>query len=371
MSMLSATYPSEAHPRAVPARLDHRYQILAFLSQGGQAAVYEAQDRLTNTRVALKLIDSYRDSEPEAHSYLMKEAQIGRRLACEHIVHILDAGTDPETGVSYLSMELLQGTDLEQLVTRSGPLAAADVTEYLRQAAVGLDYAHGCPNSGHAAPPIVHRDLKPANLFLTRRADGSPLLKILDFGVAKVLESNTIPSVALRGTPLYMSAEQVAGVSVTPAADIWALGLIAFFLLTGKRYWDAGQLTSCNLPSLLREISAGASEPPSRRAIGLGYGRRLPPQFDEWFLRCVHRNPERRFSTAGQAIDALAVALRSPVEPLTSGEASRIMEVGRRQAAAGRRELAIPNAHRLLWLILGAVIGFAAVVCCGAMAVVR
>jgi len=111
----------------------------------------------------------------------------------------------------------------------------------MRQIASALDKAHGCLDRQQRPAPIVHRDLKPENLILTHREDGGALVKILDFGLAKVLEASAKFSTELKGTPLYMSFEQVSAAPVTPAADIWPLGLIAFFLLTSRCYWRAAQ----------------------------------------------------------------------------------------------------------------------------------
>ena len=149
--------------------------------------------------------------------------------------------SDPAQRAPFLVMELLVGCDLEQLVDRGGPLEPGRAVEYLRQAAIGLDKAHNFVDREGRLSPIVHRDLKPGNLFLSRRDDGSELVKILDFGIAKVLSSSKSLSGGIRGTPLYMAYEQAAQAPITPAADIWSFGLIAFFLLTGKPYWMAAQ----------------------------------------------------------------------------------------------------------------------------------
>lgn len=354
---------------AMPEQIAHRYQILGFLAQGGQATLYEAKDLRTNARVALKVVDLLDNSEHDGLRRLMLEARIGSRGACEHLVKVFDAGTESATGQAYLAMELLEGTDLERLVERDGPIAPPLVVEYLRQIAAGLDFAHSRAKDDRMVTPIVHRDIKPSNLFVTRQAGGAPLLKILDFGIAKTLESGAIPSIARLGTPLYMAPEQVAGAPVSPAADIWALGLIAFFLLTGKRYWLSGNRANCSMPVLLREICAGATEPPSRRALRFGCSFRLPREFDEWFVRCVHRAPERRFCTAGEAVKALERAMRGAIERLESGEIASLVEVESANPDVPNGGVGGLDWRQLRWLVLGVVIGFVVVAWCGVWAI--
>jgi serine/threonine-protein kinase len=171
-----------------------------------------------------------------------------------------------------------------------------DVLEWLRQVARALVKAH---DAG-----IVHRDLKPENLFLTRREDGSPLVKILDFGIAKMAaETGSLTqSGQFLGTPFYMAPEQADTESVvTGQADLYALGLIAFRLLVGKSYWKLG-----TLPQLLAQILAEPMVPPSTRGAPFG------DAFDRWFLRSCARDPAGRFASAFEQVEALAAALGAP-----------------------------------------------------------
>jgi serine/threonine-protein kinase len=285
------------------------YEILHLLAKGGQGTIYAARDSRSGQRVALKIIENEGLESSEAHQRLMVEAGIGNCLNCEHVVTVYDAGRDPVTDLSYLTMELLEGTDLQRFVEKNGPVEVSTAVEYLRQIATGLDIAHTWRDSLDRLTPIVHRDLKPANLFIANRSNDTPQIKILDFGIAKLLEESVRLTPNMRGSPLYMAPEQVLGAQVSPATDIWAIGLLAFFLLTGKAYWLTGQKRRSILPSLFREIARGATALPSRRLVELGVQRDLPPPFDNWFLRCVHREPKKRFESAGAAVAALAQAL--------------------------------------------------------------
>jgi len=195
----------------------------------------------------------------------------------------------------------------------------------------------------------VHRDLKPSNLFLTYREDGTPLVKILDWGIAKVLSQSATLSGDVKGTPLYMAAEQLLQAPVTTATDIWAFGLIAYYLLTGECYWKVGQMPNAVLPIVIREVSEGPTDPPSSRLRALQSDFALPAAFDQWFLRCVNLNPARRFARAGEAVQALAEVL----DPLTaSSQRSSLVE----GVARSTRSPVIANYKRQLGALVLAVL---------------
>jgi eukaryotic-like serine/threonine-protein kinase len=285
------------------------YEILYLLAKGGQGTIYAARDSRSGQRVALKIIENDGLESSEAHQRLMVEAGIGNCLNCEQVVTVYDAGRDPVTDLSYLTMELLDGTDLQRFVEKNGPVEASAAVEYLRQIAIGLDIAHTWRDANDRLTPIIHRDLKPANLFIAKHTNDTSQIKILDFGIAKLLDESVRSTPNMRGSPLYMAPEQVLGAQVSPATDIWAIGLLAFFLLTGKAYWLTGQERRSILPALFREIARGATVLPSRRLVELEVQKDLPAPFDNWFLRCVHREPKKRFESAGAAVAALAQAL--------------------------------------------------------------
>jgi serine/threonine-protein kinase len=278
------------------------------LASGGNGLVYAATDRTTEKRVAIKVLGPHILHARAAREKLRLEAIVAGRVESEHIVQVSDAGVDAATGVPFLVMELLRGFDLQHLVEEKGPLETAKALEYLRQVASGLDKAHAWKDSDRRSAPIVHRDLKPENLFLTHREDGTPLVKILDFGLAKVLSGSATLSSEVRGTPLYMAPEQLLQAPVTPATDIWAVGLIAFFLLTGKCYWRSGQNNEAVLPAVLKEVGDGPTASPQARLREFGVELLMPPAFEEWFRRCVNLEPSLRFQTAGAAVRALGLA---------------------------------------------------------------
>jgi serine/threonine protein kinase len=206
-----------------------RYEIVRCLKAGGMGAVYECIHLKTRKRRALKVMLPEMVVDPSMRERFELEARVTADIESEHIVETFDAGIDEETGAPFLVMELLRGEELSALLKRRGALPADEVVLLLSQAARALDRTH--------AAGIVHRDLKPDNFFVTSRDDDSPRIKILDFGIAKVISDRTSAEqkTAAIGTPLYMSPEQFQGDgAIGPRADIYALGHIAYALLTGR-----------------------------------------------------------------------------------------------------------------------------------------
>ncbi|MFC1641863.1 serine/threonine-protein kinase [Myxococcota bacterium] len=288
-----------------------RYRILSPLSLGGHGVLCFAEETNTARRVTLKLLWPQMLSVPGAFDNCVLEARNAARMNSQHVVQVLDAGVDESRGVPFLVIERLVGTDFRTLVSQTGPLGSEHTVQYLGQAAQGLDGAHACVDSAGRPAPIVHQALKPDNLFLTQREDGSPLVKILDFGIAKALSQTADLSTESRDTPHFMAAEQLSRRPVTPATDLWALGLIAFYFLAGRNYWTTTQDKDDSWPRLSAEVLSRPIVPPSARAREFGGRVVLPNAFDEWFVLCVNRDPARRFLTAGAAVVALAAALSS------------------------------------------------------------
>ncbi|MRG97723.1 serine/threonine-protein kinase [Polyangium spumosum] len=288
-----------------PAQLFHgRYRIVRSIRMGGMGAVYEATDERTAGRRALKIIHpnllaEHADFKPRFE----REARILGELESDHIVRVIDAGVDGPSGLPFLAMELLRGKDLGVVVAEEGPLSPAEVRTYLAQAAFALDKTH--------AAGVVHRDIKPDNLFLTHRDDGSPCIKLLDFGIAKAdghlgigMQTKTI-----LGSPYFMAPEQIfMDQPIGPAVDVYALGHTAYMLLVGTPYWSEEFERAPSLITLARCLENPLPEPPSARAQRR-HDVAIPTALDAWFVRCVARNPEDRFPSASAAIVALAEAL--------------------------------------------------------------
>jgi serine/threonine-protein kinase len=293
---------SKSSPEAVEAGtlLAGRYRVVRPLGKGGMGAVYLVQHLHTDQQLALKVLHATVVTDELALTRFRREARAPARVNSDHVVQVTDADVAPELGgVPFLVMEWLRGHDLEELAAHRIGLPAADVVLYLRQVARALDKAH--------VLGIIHRDLKPENLFLTTREDGTPCVKILDFGIAKLKETGdeganfkATGTGQIFGTPLYMSPEQTTAEldKVGPQTDIWALGIIAHRLLTGTEPWNAPTLTA-----LISQIAFLPLPVPSQ------HGHDLGPGFDAWFARCCAKEPLDRFPTAGEAIAELARAV--------------------------------------------------------------
>jgi serine/threonine-protein kinase len=286
-----------------------KYRVERFLAHGGFGAVYAALHTETELRVALKVLWPHVLQSQEAVEQFKLEARVAGRVGSEHIVRVFDAGLDEVTRMPYLVMELLEGQDLETVVKAEGGLPAERLVEYFRQIASALDRAHRHVDSNGALQPIVHRDLKPENLFLAQRETGEPVIKILDFGIAKVLSRSTSVTRTVKGTPLYMAYEQAIGGQITPQTDIWPLGLIAFFSMTGHHYWKTANAAEGSLTQLFAEVLSLPIDLASVRAREIGAGVELTKAFDAWFAHCVERDSVQRFATAGECAVLLARAL--------------------------------------------------------------
>jgi hypothetical protein len=235
---------------------------------------------------------------------------------------VLSAGIDPDLGVPWIAMELLRGATLAEHVERHGPMRAADCLEVMVQTRHGLQMAH--------ARNLVHRDIKPDNIFVAHaRRVGVPFtIKVLDFGIAKWVHDvrDRDQNSQVIGTPLWMAPEQLSNVAlIAPATDVWALGLLAFWMLTGHEYWLTANDDRSTVSAMLLELVGGVKEPASARAARLGVGLTLPSGFDAWFARAVHLDAKARFSDAATCIDALA--------PLLSGVSASRDDVHREQDA--------------------------------------
>ena len=299
-----------------PGKVFHgHYEVVRCVSTGAMGAVYEVVDQKTHRRRALKVMLPGLVGSAEMRERFKLEATITADIVSEHIVETFDADVDPETGAPFLVMELLRGDDLANVLGDRGRLSPSEIVVVLSQAARALDKTH--------AAGIVHRDLKPENIFITYRDDGTPRIKLLDFGIAKVLASGQHAGMKQQtinlGTPPYMSPEQIMGEgTIDHRADLYALAHIAYALLVGEPYWleDSRKLES--LYTLLLHIVEGAKEPASVRARR--YGVELPPAFDTWFTRATWPRPDGRYTKASDLVLALANVLGVPLDsrPMTA-----------------------------------------------------
>jgi serine/threonine protein kinase/formylglycine-generating enzyme required for sulfatase activity len=280
------------------------FRVVRPIAEGGMGAIYEVTQIATGATRALKIMHPTLVSDEKLRQRFEQEAKVSVLIESDHVVQVLGAGVDKSTGIPWLAMELLKGETLASFLSHHGPLDATDAREVFSQLGHALAAAH---DAG-----IVHRDLKPENIFLCiPRREGTPFtVKVLDFGIAKlVAEAHTHHTAAI-GTPLWMAPEQTeSGQTVKPATDVWALGLLAFHAFTGVHFWKIANKERLSAAALLREVVLDPLPTATERARELGVEEKLPPGFDEWFARCVVRPIDARFENARLAREALEALL--------------------------------------------------------------
>lgn len=283
-----------------------KYKVERLLGMGNMGVVVAATHLGLDQKVAIKLMLPGKSAQAEQLARFLREARAAVKLRSEHVARVLDVGT-LEGGAPYMVMEFLDGRDLGSLLEGCGPLPIAEAVSYLLQVCEGIAEAH--------AAGIVHRDLKPANLFLTTDAGGAACVKVIDFGVSKMADSDlklTQDTQAL-GSPLYMSPEQMnASREVDGRSDIWALGVILFELLAGKTPFHAEQMQT-----LCTRVFFGEPTPlASLRAD-------VPAGLEAVILQCLEKERDRRWPNVAD----LAAALAPFGEAKSSGYAARVAGV--------------------------------------------
>lgn len=363
MSISEPSQPSPlAHRTSRPGAvgpgdlLASRYLLGTALGEGGMAVVYRATDEHTGEPCAIKVLHAELGARPEIRELFAKEACIGEVIGpCPNIAKVLDAGVDIASSAPFIAMELLEGETLEEALTR-GPLPRHESRRLLEELGFALDRAH---QAG-----IVHRDLKPSNLFLARTGDGTPQLKIMDFGIAKLIEAGAVRTATQIGTPAYTAPEQLGGTTrrlaakqgiviargVSPATDVWALGLIAYEMFTGEppgHYWRFETLAELPVTIAFEDLALASERAGARSSL-------LPHGFDGWFARCLDKDAEARWPSAGEAVRALlsleggSTASVAPKPPPPDGAVLTVKAPPHRGASDGADGGVAPNADVLL-----------------------
>ncbi|MEI7891730.1 MAG: protein kinase [Myxococcales bacterium] len=282
------------------------FRIIGLVGEGGMATVYRVEQLSTGAVRALKVMHPQLVGLANFRRRFEQEARIGAQIASDYIARVVSAGLDEADGLAWLAMEMLEGQVLDAHISRHGPLSMDLLLVLFAQLTDAVGKAHDLG--------IVHRDLKPENVFLAlpQRAGEPFTVKVLDFGIAKLTSDCRATATATIGSPLWMAPEQAQrGASIGPQADTWALGLVAFYCLTGVSYWFAAQDQAGTVTELLRELTLDPLESASQRAQRLHRGDCIPASFDPWFARCVHRRVEERFADARVAYLALQQTLVS------------------------------------------------------------
>ena len=285
-----------------------KYRVDRVLGQGGMGVVVAATHWQLAKRVAVKFLMPEALAAQGARERFLREARAAVQFKGEHVARVMDIGT-LENGAPFIVMEYLEGLDLSTLLQSNGPLPVQTAVDYVLQVCEALAEAHGTLG-------IVHRDLKPANLFLTQNADGSALIKVLDFGISKMqnlsgtMSGSITSDTAVFGSPLYMSPEQVVcSRDVDHLTDIWALGVVLHELVVGYPPFRGE-----SPPAVMVSIAVGIPPPLCSERPD------APPELEAIVRRCLSKDRRQRFEN----VSALARAL----EPLASaqgrGSAARI-----------------------------------------------
>ena len=306
----------DAHLSAV---LKETYRIDQLLGKGGMGAVYQATHLRLGSKVAVKLLLSGISGNPEVQHRFRREAKVAMDLSDENIVHIHDYDVTPD-GTPFIVMEYLEGEDLSAMINREAPLHLERVVEIARQIGSALTAAHG--------QGVVHRDLKPENIFLKKRASGEAVVKVVDFGIAKVMDSESMVTRtgALMGTPCFMAPEQARqeARTIDGRADIFSFGCILYYMLSGQLPFYGEKYAQVLLQIISRE------PPPLRSQVP-----RLPREVELVVNRALAKDPAERFQNVDLMMHSLVKAAGMSwgstgdyVETVVTGHPSGLADAG-------------------------------------------
>jgi eukaryotic-like serine/threonine-protein kinase len=270
-----------------------RYRLEGRLGVGGMSTVERAFDTRLERPVAVKLLAEHLAADSGFVARFRREALSAARLVHPNVVQVFDFGSDEQTGRQYIVMELVDGESCAEILRDQGPLDPAGAVHVLTQACRALDYAH---RNG-----VIHRDVKPGNLLRNREG----VIKLADFGIAKAAEQSDITKVgSVVGTAAYLSPEQTRGNPAGPASDLYALGVVAYQLLTGRLPYEGPSLTE-----LARLQESGPPEPLHR------VNPDVPPELGAAVARALQPYPEARYASAAEMEHALRDGLRGVAPP--------------------------------------------------------
>ena len=283
----------EAQKAAIEAEQLGQYTLEEKIGAGGMGVVYKGRHAMLRRPTAIKLLDIDKVNDASIARF-EREVQITCQLNNPHTIAIYDYGRTPE-GVFYYAMEYLDGIDLDVLVTRYGPQPEGRVIDLLQQVCASLFEAH--------SQGLVHRDVKPANIMLNRRGGESDVIKVLDFGLVKALDEEggvkSTSASGLTGTPLYMSPEAIqTPLGVDHRSDIYAVGAVGYYLLTGRPVFDATSIVE-----LCQQHIDKAPVPPSERL-----GQSVSPELENALMACLEKSRPNRPQTARELSQLLAKA---------------------------------------------------------------
>jgi serine/threonine protein kinase len=306
-----------------------RYRIEGRLGFGGMSTVHLALDLRLERQVAVKLLAEHLAEDPTFVSRFQREAQAAARLVHPNIVQVFDSGQDERTGQYFIVMEYIEGSSCAEILRDDGWVEVDEAIAIVDQACEGLHYAHR-----HG---VVHRDVKPGNLLRAREGE----VKLADFGIAKATEQSSITQVgSVLGTAAYLAPEQARGEEAGPRADLYALGVVTYQLISGRLPYQANSLTELALKQQ-------QEEPPMLDTLVAA----VTPQLAEAVAISLALDPQDRYQTAremGRALsegaDGIAPAERRAAGAAPATEATSVLSAGRRPTAAQPGAAAVTSA---------------------------
>ncbi|MBL8918451.1 MAG: serine/threonine protein kinase [Myxococcaceae bacterium] len=310
-----------------------KYRVERTLARGGMGTIVVATHLKLDRLVAIKLVNLEGRERALVSARFMREARAAGRLVGEHVVRIMDLD-EAADGTPFLVMELLDGTDLEQLLARQGRVAPARAVDWALQTCAALAEAH--------ARDVVHRDVKPANLFLVRRLDGVELIKLLDFGISKIVtdEVRLTQTASTLGSPLFMSPEQLLTPNVVDRrTDVWSLGVTLYRWLAGVAPFDAGDASA-----MAAQIAARPPTPLTDVVTG------LPDGLSAIVMRCLEKDPVHRYASVLELADALE-PFRAPAGLGSAARVHVAEAVARAAVAAAPGPVAAPASIAPAWTL--------------------
>ncbi len=297
------TIDDERKDRLIGATVDARYRVIAKIGAGGMGAVYKVEHLAMGKLAAMKVLHPSLTQDREVAQRFRREAEAVSKLSSPNTVQVFDFGESG--GSSYLVMELVKGEDLGAILRRDGPVPFVRLAPMLIQVCDALSEAH---EAG-----IVHRDLKPENLLVSRARDGRDVVKVLDFGLAKLRDSEEMNAVTARGsligTPFYMSPEQIRGEELDARSDLYSLGALMYRVLTGVHPFTAPTPVAVLTQHLTDELV-----PPSKRKPELHIASRV----EAIVMKSMAKRREERYASADELKAALAEAAASPSQKLST-----------------------------------------------------
>ncbi len=349
--------------------LGGKYRVERIIGSGGMGIVVSARHVTMNHRVAIKILNLDEDADREdAIARFQREARAAARIESDHVVRVTDVAA-LDDGTPYMVMDYLEGEDLRRVIVDRDQLPVAEAVGYILEACEGLSEAH--------AAGVVHRDLKPSNLFLARKANGTKLVKVLDFGISKVApragEAAITTTNMLMGSPMYMAPEQMrSSRDVDSRADIWSLGLILYELLSGEVPFRGE-----TIPEICVAVMSGEPEPMAH------FRTDVPAELQDILAKCLAKDRAKRYPTmaalardlvrfadAGARVhadraSAALKAARAASDPPPTGESSdrdatRVAPSSRRDPqtlkswSTGAKN--VGGSRRTVWVVLATIV---------------